>query len=95
MFITPVSFSQNKFNVSSKNRFAADKDNTQGTPQDGESIKVGDGITIVVVTTRGDKVKLGVEAPRDTPVVKPPKNTKPNTPLPKSRFDSPGSSSNN
>lgn len=33
-----------------------------------ESIMIGDGIKLVVVEIRGDKVRLGVEAPRDTPV---------------------------
>lgn len=32
-----------------------------------ESIMIGD-ITIVVVEIRGDKVRLGVEAPKDVPV---------------------------
>jgi len=34
----------------------------------GESIFIDDDITVVVVATSGDKVKLGVEAPRDVPV---------------------------
>jgi carbon storage regulator len=33
-----------------------------------ERIKIGDDITIVVVELRGDKVRLGIEAPRDIPV---------------------------
>ncbi len=36
-----------------------------------ESIIIGDGdnaVTIVVVEIRGDKVRLGVEAPKETPV---------------------------
>ncbi len=33
-----------------------------------ESIVIGNGITIVVVDIRGDKVRLGVEAPKETPV---------------------------
>lgn len=33
-----------------------------------ESIVINDEITIVVVEIRGDKVRLGVEAPRDVPV---------------------------
>lgn len=33
-----------------------------------ESIVIGDEITIVVVEIRGDKVRLGVEAPKETPV---------------------------
>lgn len=33
-----------------------------------ESIVIGDDIRIVVVEIRGDKVRLGVEAPRSVPV---------------------------
>lgn len=33
-----------------------------------ESIVINDDITIVVVEIRGDKVRLGVEAPKDIPV---------------------------
>ena len=33
-----------------------------------ESIVINDNITIVVVEIRGDKVRLGVEAPKETPV---------------------------
>lgn len=33
-----------------------------------ESIIINDDITIVVVEIRGDKVRLGVEAPKETPV---------------------------
>lgn len=33
-----------------------------------ESIIVNNDITIVVVEVRGDKVRLGVEAPKDVPV---------------------------
>ena len=33
-----------------------------------ESIVIGDNITIVVVDVRGDKVRLGVEAPKVIPV---------------------------
>lgn len=33
-----------------------------------EKIRIGGGITIVVVEIRGDKVRLGVEAPEETPV---------------------------
>lgn len=38
------------------------------TRKPSESIKVGDDIEIVVVSVQGDKVKLGINAPRDTPV---------------------------
>jgi carbon storage regulator len=33
-----------------------------------ESIIINDNITIVVVELRGDKVRLGVEAPKEVPV---------------------------
>ena len=33
----------------------------------GESIVIGD-ITIVVIDIRGDKVRIGIEAPKETPV---------------------------
>jgi len=33
-----------------------------------ESIVINDNITIVVVEVRGDKVRLGVEAPKEVPV---------------------------
>lgn len=33
-----------------------------------EWIDIGDNIKIVIVDIRGDKVRLGIEAPRDMPV---------------------------
>lgn len=33
-----------------------------------ESLKINDDITVVVVDIRGDKVRLGVEAPANVPV---------------------------
>jgi len=33
-----------------------------------ESIVIADDITVVVVEIRGDKVRLGIEAPREIPV---------------------------
>ena len=33
-----------------------------------ESIKIGENITITVVDIRGDKVRLGINAPMDVPV---------------------------
>jgi len=34
----------------------------------GEKIRIGDDITIEVVDIRGDKVRLGVDAPMEVPV---------------------------
>lgn len=33
-----------------------------------ERILIGDSISIMVIEIRGDKVRLGIEAPKDTPV---------------------------
>jgi carbon storage regulator len=33
-----------------------------------ESVVINDNITVVVVDVRGDKVRLGIEAPKDVPV---------------------------
>lgn len=33
-----------------------------------ESIMIGDDVVITIVDIRGDKVRLGIEAPNDTPV---------------------------
>lgn len=33
-----------------------------------ESIVINDDITIVVVEIRGDKVRIGIDAPKETPV---------------------------
>ena len=33
-----------------------------------ESIEIGRDIVVTVIETRGDKVRLGIEAPRDVPV---------------------------
>ena len=36
--------------------------------QKNESIMIGDDIKVIVVDIRGDKVRLGIEAPADVPV---------------------------
>ncbi len=36
--------------------------------QKDESIVIGDDIKITIVDVRGDKVRLGIEAPREVPV---------------------------
>ncbi|MDR1923495.1 MAG: carbon storage regulator CsrA [Planctomycetaceae bacterium] len=33
-----------------------------------ESLVINDNITVVVVDVRGDKVRLGIDAPKDVPV---------------------------
>ncbi|MDR1483518.1 MAG: carbon storage regulator CsrA [Planctomycetaceae bacterium] len=33
-----------------------------------ESVVINDNITVVVVDVRGDKVRLGIDAPKDVPV---------------------------
>ena len=39
--------------------------------QIGESIVIGDNIKLIVVAIRGDKVRLGIEAPPDVPITRP------------------------
>ena len=34
----------------------------------GESVKIGDGITVTVLAVTGRQVRLGIEAPKDTRV---------------------------
>jgi len=34
----------------------------------GETIKIGDSIYITLVELRGDKIRLGIQAPREIPV---------------------------
>lgn len=36
--------------------------------QAGQSIEIDDNITVMVVEIRGDKVRLGIKAPREVPV---------------------------
>jgi carbon storage regulator len=33
-----------------------------------ELVRIGDDVTLCVVEIRGDKVRLGIDAPKDTPV---------------------------
>jgi carbon storage regulator len=40
------------------------------TRRPGQSILIGDGIELVVVRVEGDRVVLGIEAPRDVRVVR-------------------------
>lgn len=35
---------------------------------EGQKIVIGDNITLVVVSIRGDKVRIGIEAPKEVPV---------------------------
>ena len=40
-------------------------------PNDGKSvIKIGDSITVTVVRVRGDRVRVGVDAPADVPILR-------------------------
>ena len=50
-----------------------------------ESIVINDDITIVVVEIRGDKVRLGVEAPKEVPVLTDEKCEKCGSPMVKRR----------
>jgi carbon storage regulator len=36
----------------------------------GEKIHIGAGITVTVTEVKGNKVRLGIEAPRDVPIVR-------------------------
>lgn len=36
--------------------------------KENETVMIGDDITLVVVEIRGDKVRLGIQAPKDVPV---------------------------
>jgi carbon storage regulator len=44
------------------------------TRKKNEAIVIGHDITVVVVEIRGDKVRLGIEAPREPPVHRPPRS---------------------
>lgn len=33
-----------------------------------EGVMIGDNVRVVIVEIRGDKVRLGIDAPKDTPV---------------------------
>lgn len=36
--------------------------------KNGQAIKISDDITITIVGIRGDRVRVGIEAPKETPV---------------------------
>ncbi len=38
--------------------------------REGETIKIGDGIELTVVSIRGDHVRLGIAAPPEVPIVR-------------------------
>lgn len=38
------------------------------TRKPGEELKIGDDITVQVLGVRGNQVRIGISAPRDTPV---------------------------
>jgi carbon storage regulator len=38
------------------------------TRRNGESLKIGDNVTVTILTVRGNQVRIGVEAPRDVTV---------------------------
>ena len=37
----------------------------------GEQVQIGDAITVTVLDVDGEKVRLGIEVPRDVPVYRP------------------------
>lgn len=47
------------------------------TRKEGESIEIGGGVVISVVKVNGNRVRLGIEAPPDVPVVRSELNQKP------------------
>lgn len=36
----------------------------------GQAFKVGDEVTVRVIEVRGDKIRIGIEAPRSIPIVR-------------------------
>jgi carbon storage regulator len=40
------------------------------TRKPGERIHIGSGITVTVVSAQGNKIRIGIDAPRDIPVVR-------------------------
>lgn len=40
------------------------------TRKTGERIQVGDAFVVTVVRIEGDKVRIGIEAPRDVPILR-------------------------
>lgn len=41
------------------------------TRKEGETIRIGDDVVVTVVAVRGNKVRLGIDAPKDVPIVRP------------------------
>lgn len=38
------------------------------TRRAGESLKIGDNITVTVLASKGNQIRIGIEAPKDVPV---------------------------
>ena len=38
------------------------------TRREGESLKIGDDITVTVLSTKGNQVRIAIDAPREIPV---------------------------
>jgi len=36
----------------------------------GEKIKIGDNVMITIVSVEGDKVRIGIDAPKDVPILR-------------------------
>lgn len=40
------------------------------TRKEQEQIRIGDNITITLVAVRGDRVRIGIDAPKDVPILR-------------------------